>query len=125
MSAQCEFTDGSARCVFGPDHTVDYHHLDDGRNVPAAQQSALDRLPLRFEQEAARQLDVALGFPDSPAVAAKCRGKAIAFACAADWLRDALALVRDTKRCIVHDETYTTVCRGCRADEIAVTEETA
>lgn len=36
-----------------------------------------------------------------------------------------LALVRDTKRCIVHDETYTTVCRGCRADEIAAKEETA
>jgi len=30
-----------------------------------------------------------------------------------------LALVRDTKRCIVHDENYTTVCRGCEADRKA------
>jgi hypothetical protein len=25
----------------------------------------------------------------------------------------------DNKRCIVHDQTFTTVCSGCRADEIA------
>jgi hypothetical protein len=30
----------------------------------------------------------------------------------------------DNKRCIVHDQTFTTVCSGCRADAIAV-EETA
>lgn len=30
-----------------------------------------------------------------------------------------LALVRDTQRCLVHDLTFTTVCSGCRADEIA------
>ncbi len=29
-----------------------------------------------------------------------------------------------TRRCLVHDETFTHVCRGCRADEIAA-EETA
>jgi hypothetical protein len=36
--------------------------------------------------------------------------------------RRPLALVRDSKRCVVHDETYTNVCRGCRADEIAAEE---
>lgn len=25
-------------------------------------------------------------------------------------------------RCIVHDQTFTTVCSGCRADEIAAEE---
>lgn len=35
-----------------------------------------------------------------------------------------LRLVTDTKKCWVHDLTYTTVCAGCRADEIAH-EETA
>jgi hypothetical protein len=38
--------------------------------------------------------------------------------------RPALALVSPSRRCLVHDETYTNVCRGCRADEIAA-EETA
>jgi hypothetical protein len=38
--------------------------------------------------------------------------------------RPPLALVNpDTRRCFIHDLTYTTVCSGCRADEIA--EETA
>jgi hypothetical protein len=32
------------------------------------------------------------------------------------------ALVTNTKRCLVHDETYTNVCRGCRSDEIAAEE---
>lgn len=30
-----------------------------------------------------------------------------------------LAVVRDARRCVIHDLTYTTVCAGCRADEIA------
>lgn len=30
----CQFAVGDARCVFGPGHDIDYHHLDDGRNVP-------------------------------------------------------------------------------------------
>jgi hypothetical protein len=30
-----------------------------------------------------------------------------------------LTLVRDTRRCIVHDQAFTNVCSGCRADEIA------
>lgn len=29
-----------------------------------------------------------------------------------------LTLVSDTRRCLVHDETYVNVCRGCRSDEI-------
>lgn len=34
--------------------------------------------------------------------------------------RPPLALVDpNTRRCLVHDETYTTVCRGCRADALA------
>jgi len=31
----CGFTDGGASCVFGPMHQAAYHHLTDGRNVPA------------------------------------------------------------------------------------------
>lgn len=52
--------------------------------------SALDDLPARLEREAAACLDVAVAFPDD-AVGIKNRGKAVAFACAADWLRDALS----------------------------------
>lgn len=37
--------------------------------------------------------------------------------------RPPLTLVAPGKRCIVHDLTYTTVCPGCRADEIAADEE--
>lgn len=37
-----------------------------------------------------------------------------------------LALVpSSSKRCLVHDETYARVCRGCRADEIAAEETSA
>jgi hypothetical protein len=40
----------------------------------------------------------------------------------ANQQRPPLALVRPDKRCVIHDETYTNVCRGCRADEIAAEE---
>ncbi len=41
----------------------------------------------------------------------------------ANAARPPLALVPSTrKRCLVHDQTFTTVCSGCRADEIAAEE---
>ncbi len=41
----------------------------------------------------------------------------------ANAARPPLALVPSTrKRCLVHDQTFTTVCPGCRADEIAAEE---
>ena len=43
----------------------------------------------------------------------------------ANQQRRALTVVRETRHCLVHAETYTTTCRGCRADEIASEEETA
>lgn len=43
----------------------------------------------------------------------------------ANQQRPALELVRETKRCLVHDETYTNVCRGCEADRKAAPDEEA
>lgn len=34
MSQTCMFKQGDARCVFGARHTVQYHHLDNGMNIP-------------------------------------------------------------------------------------------
>lgn len=38
--------------------------------------------------------------------------------------RPPLTLVTTSRRCLVHDQSFTNVCSGCRADEIAA-EETA
>lgn len=30
---RCPYTRGNARCVFGPNHPITYHHLDDDTNA--------------------------------------------------------------------------------------------
>lgn len=38
---RCTYTRGDARCVFGPNHSITYHHLNDGTNATDGMNDAI------------------------------------------------------------------------------------
>jgi hypothetical protein len=42
---QCTFVDNGAECVFGKNHRVNYHHLEDGRDVQIVKEPELSAFP--------------------------------------------------------------------------------
>lgn len=98
----------------------------------ASAKQELERMPSKnvpsTEAEAEAEVSTHLGGANAPLYADRCKrhGNVAApgpcGACADVRKANAaqpLTLIRDTRRCLVHDQTYTTVCSGCRADEIA------